>query len=63
MWRAIAAGGSTIVSAVSAGNAARCLERALISHGLDLSKEFVDAEPFPIEVPDWPAETGISHDY
>jgi choline dehydrogenase-like flavoprotein len=41
IWRARMAGGSTVVSC---GNGVRCLEKELGDFGIDLSKEFIQAE-------------------
>jgi choline dehydrogenase-like flavoprotein len=41
LWRTIMAGGSTVVSC---GNGIRCLEFELAGHGVDLSREFEEAE-------------------
>ena len=41
MWRAIAAGGTSVISL---GNGARCMERELQEMGIDLSREFDETE-------------------
>ncbi|MBN2396575.1 MAG: NAD(P)-binding protein, partial [Candidatus Atribacteria bacterium] len=41
IWRAIMAGGSTVVSC---GNATRCLEKEFLDFGINLEKEFIEAE-------------------
>ncbi len=41
LWRALMAGGSTVVSA---GNATRCLEEELADFGITLDEEFAEAE-------------------